>query len=114
MADIHGVPSPSMVAPDLPEGRDPVEGPNNPGGYIQAAPPGTDHDAGSSDTISDSIPGAVAAALASLAEHEAYTRVAGSSGGDLMPLPPSPLKDETILGYVEAPNLGGLGKGLAS
>lgn len=82
--------------------------------YINAAPPGTDQDAGSKDTISDSVPGAVAAAFANLAEHEAYTRIAGSSGGDVMPLPPSPDQDATLLGFVSPPNLGGLGKGLTS
>lgn len=104
-----------MIAPDLPEGRDPAEGPNNPGGYIDAAPPGTDQDAGSKDTISDSIPGAVAAALAYRDEQQQYTTMQGSAPGDAMPIPPSPIKDETILGYVaEPPNLGGLGKGLLS
>lgn len=115
MSDIHGIPSPDMVAADLPEGRDPVDGPVNQGGYINAAPPGTDHDAGSTDTISGTVAGAVAMAMANLAEHASYSLTQGSTMGDVMPLPPGPDTDETVLGYASEPkNEGGLGMGYAA
>lgn len=115
MANYHGTPTADMVAADLPDGVEPVDGPVNEGGYIDAAPPGTDHDAGSSDTISGTVAGAVALAFANLAEHEAYSRTAGSTMGDVMPLPHGPDTDETILGYVSEPkNIGGLGMGLTA
>lgn len=115
MSNVHPTPDASMVAPGLPEGRPPVEGPTGGAADIQAAPPGTDHDAGSSSTLSGNIEGAVAAAVARLANLQSETLQQGSTIGDTMTLPPSPIQDETILGYIAEPhNIGGLGKGLAS
>jgi len=72
---------------------------------LMSAPPGTPHDAGSANTVSGTPDGAVAAALARDAEISQSTLTAGDSIGDLMPLPPPPDVDETVLGG--PPELGG-------
>lgn len=125
MTEVHPIPTPAMIMPDvngsdgvgfLPDGRDPAEGPTvQADQHIDAAPPHTDHDAGSNDNISGSVEGAVALALARLAELQVSTLTQGSTIGDTMPLPHGPDTDETILGYVSEPkNVGGLGMGLAA
>lgn len=53
-------------------------------------------------------------ALARLADLQAETLTQGSTIGDTMPLPVPPIQDETVLGYVKTPNMGGLGQGLDS
>ena len=67
---------------------------------LVAAPPGVDRDAGSASTISGTTDGAAAAGMARLAELESDTLTAGASLGDLMPLPPPPDRDTSVLGGI--------------
>ena len=64
---------------------------------IMAAAPGVPQDAGSSDTISETTEGAIAAALGRLAEIQSDTLAAGSVLGDPMPLPGVVFTDATEL-----------------
>jgi hypothetical protein len=58
---------------------------------LMSAPPGTDTDAGSANTVSGSPAGAIAAALAREAQISQESLTAGDSIGDVMPLPPNPV-----------------------
>lgn len=58
---------------------------------LESAPPGTDHDAGSANTVSGAVDGAVAAAMARVAQISTESLTAGDSLGDVMPLPPVPV-----------------------
>ena len=58
---------------------------------LMSAPPGTDHDAGSANTVSATPAGAMAAAAAREAQISTESLTAGDSIGDLMPLPPNPV-----------------------
>jgi hypothetical protein len=62
-----------------------------------SAPPGVDRDAGSDSTISGTVDGAVAAAVAHLAELESDTLTMGSSLGDALPMPGHVFSDTTEL-----------------
>ena len=62
-----------------------------------SAPPGVDADAGSANTISGTVDGAMAAAAAHLAELESDTFPMGSSLGDALPLPGHVFSDTTEL-----------------
>ena len=62
-----------------------------------SAPPGVAHDAGSSSTIAGTVEAAVVVAKAYMLEISQDTLTAGDSLGDLMPLPPAPDNDATIL-----------------
>ena len=53
---------------------------------LMSAPPGVDQDAGSGNTISGTVDGAMAAAVAHLAELESDTLTMGSVLGDALPL----------------------------
>ncbi len=64
---------------------------------IMAAPPGTDHDAGSDSTIRPTVDAAEAAAFAYAAEQESNTLHVGTVLGDALPLGPAPDEDATIL-----------------
>lgn len=65
---------------------------------LMPAPPGVGRDAGSASTIAATIEAAKAAGMARVLEISQDTLTAGSPLGDLMPLPPSPDADSTILG----------------
>ena len=65
---------------------------------LMSAPPGTPHDAGSDNTIAATVEAAKAAGMAHVMEIEQATHTAGDSIGDLMPLPPPPDVDSTVLG----------------
>jgi hypothetical protein len=65
---------------------------------LMSAPPGTPHDAGSANTVSATPAGAVAAALARVAQISQESLTAGDTLGDLMPLTPPPDVDSTVLG----------------
>jgi hypothetical protein len=80
---------------------------------LESAPPGVDRDAGSASTIAATIEQAREIGLAHVLEISQDTMTAGDSVGDLMPLTPSPDRDETILGGnppgTAGPQGGGLG-----
>jgi len=61
------------------------------GGAISPIDAHGDADAGGRDIAADSVPGSEAAASARLAELEHDTFGQGSTIGDLVPMPPSPL-----------------------
>lgn len=58
---------------------------------LESAPPGTPRDAGSANTVSGTVDGAVAAGMARVAQVATESLTAGDSLGDVMPLPPSPV-----------------------
>jgi hypothetical protein len=58
---------------------------------LMSAPPGTDHDAGSANTVSATPAGAVTAAVAREVQISQESLAAGDSIGDAMPLPPNPV-----------------------
>jgi len=74
---------------------------------LMSAPPGTAHDAGSDSTIAATIEAAKAAGMAHVMEIEQATHTAGDSIGDLMPMPPPPDTDTSILGGQPPPIPGG-------
>ena len=74
---------------------------------LMSAPPGTPVDAGSDNTIAATVEAAKAAGMAHVMEIEQATHTAGDSIGDLMPLPPPPDVDSTILGGQPPPIPGG-------
>jgi len=74
---------------------------------LMSAPPGTPHDAGSDSTIAATIEAAKAAGMAHVMEIEQATHTAGDSIGDLMPLPPQPFHDTSVLGGEPGPLPGG-------
>ena len=61
------------------------------GGAISPIDAHGDADAGGRDIASDSVPGSMDAAAARLTELQGDTYGLGSTIGDLMPMPPSPL-----------------------
>lgn len=67
---------------------------------LMSAPPGVVHDAGSSNTIAGTVEAAVVVAKAYMLEISQDTLTAGDSIGDLMPLPPCPDDDATLLAGV--------------
>jgi hypothetical protein len=64
---------------------------------LPSAPPGVDRDAGSANTIAATIDAAKAAGMAHVLEISQDTLTAGDSIGDLMPVPPPPDVDSTVL-----------------
>ncbi len=74
---------------------------------LMSAPPGTPLDAGSGNTIAATVEAAKAAGMAHVMEIEQATHTAGDSTGDLMPMPPSPDADTSILGGLPPPLPGG-------
>jgi hypothetical protein len=64
---------------------------------LPSAPPGVDRDAGSANTIAATIDAAKAAGMAHVLEISQDTLTAGDSIGDLMPVPPPPDIDSTVL-----------------
>ena len=74
---------------------------------LMSAPPGVDTDAGSDNTIAATIEAAKAAGMAHVMEISQATLTAGDSIGDLMPMPPSPDNDTSILGGQPPPIPGG-------
>jgi hypothetical protein len=74
---------------------------------LMSAPPGVDHDAGSANTIAATIEAAKAIGMAHVLELSQDTLVAGDDIGDLMPMPPPPDVDSTILGGQPGPLQGG-------
>ena len=62
-----------------------------------SAPPGVAHDAGSSNSIAATIEAAKAIGMAHVLEISQDTLAAGDSLGDLMPVPPAPDNDATLL-----------------
>lgn len=111
MSDVHGIPDASMIMPDAPDGVSAVDGPISDGNDIDTVPADVVHDAGTSATVSGSVEGAVTAAFERLTNLQAATFTAGSTMGDLLPLPEAPDKDSTLLGYVAPDNIGGTGTG---
>ena len=71
---------------------------------LMAAPPGV---SGPSNTIAATIEAAQAAGMANVMYLEQSTHTAGDSAGDVMPLPPPPDIDSTILGGQPPPIPGG-------
>ena len=67
---------------------------------LMSAPPGVAHDAGSSNTIAGTVEASVTVAQAYMLEISQDTLTAGDSIGDLMPLPPAPDDDSTLLSGV--------------
>jgi hypothetical protein len=67
---------------------------------LPSAPPGVVQDAGSANTIAATIEAAKAIGMAHVQEISQDTLTAGDSIGDLMPLPPGPDQDETLLAGV--------------
>ena len=65
---------------------------------LMSAPPGTPLDAGSGNTIAATVEAAKAAGMAHVMEIEQDTLAAGTSVGDLMPLPAPPFHDTSVLG----------------
>jgi hypothetical protein len=65
---------------------------------LMSAPPGTPQDAGSDSTIAATVEAAKAIGMAHVMEIEQSTHTACDSIGDLMPLPPPPDIDTTVLG----------------
>lgn len=74
---------------------------------LMSAPPGTPLDAGSDNTIAATIEAAKAIGMAHVMEIEQATHTAGDSLGDLMPMPPPPDVDTSILGGQPPPIPGG-------
>jgi hypothetical protein len=74
---------------------------------LMSAPPGVDTDAGSASTIAATIDAAKTIGMAHVLEISQDTLAAGGSIGDLMPLPPPPDTDSTILGGQPPPIPGG-------
>lgn len=74
---------------------------------LMSAPPGTPVDAGSDNTIAATIEAAKAIGMAHVMEIEQSTHTAGDSVGDLMPMPPAPDVDTSILGGEPPPLPGG-------
>jgi hypothetical protein len=74
---------------------------------LMSAPPGVDHDAGSANTIAATIEAAKAAGMAHVLEISQDTLTAGDDVGDLMPMPPAPDVDTSILGGQPPPIPGG-------
>ena len=64
---------------------------------LMSAPPGVAHDAGSANTIAATIEAAKAIGMAHVLELSQDTLTAGDSLGDLMPVPPAPDNDATLL-----------------
>lgn len=62
---------------------------------LMSAPPGTDQDAGSDNTIAATVEAAKAAGMAHVLEIEQATHTAGEPLGDLLPLPEKPFGDQT-------------------
>ena len=58
---------------------------------LESAPPGTDHDAGSANTVSGTVDGAVTAGMARVAQISEESLTAGDTLGDVMTLPPIPV-----------------------
>jgi len=74
---------------------------------LMSAPPGVDQDAGSANTIAATIDAAKAIGMAHVLEISQDTLTAGDSIGDLMPVPPPPDVDTSILGGQPPPIPGG-------
>ena len=74
---------------------------------LMSAPPGTPLDAGSDSTIAATVEAAKAAGMAHVMEISQATHTAGESIGDLMPLPPQPFHDTSVLGGEPPPLPGG-------
>lgn len=74
---------------------------------LMSAPPGTPLDAGSDNTIAATVEAAKAIGMAHVMEIEQATHTAGDSIGDLMPLPPQPFHDTSVLGGEPPPLPGG-------
>ena len=74
---------------------------------LMSAPPGTPLDAGSDSTIAATVEAAKAAGMAHVMEISQATHTAGESIGDLMPLPPQPFHDTSVLGGEPGPLPGG-------
>jgi len=72
-----------------------------------SAPPGVDQDAGSANTIAATVEAAKTIGMAHVLEISQDTLVAGDTLGDLMPMPPSPDHDTSILGGQPPPLPGG-------
>ena len=64
---------------------------------LMSAPPGVDRDAGSDNTISGTVDGAVASAMAHIAELESDTLHPGTTLGDALPLTGLIFSDTTEL-----------------
>lgn len=64
---------------------------------LMSAPPGVDRDAGSANTIAATVEAAQAIGMAHVLEISQDTMAAGNSIGDLMPLPPPPDVDTSVL-----------------
>ena len=71
------------------------------GGVIAPIQVQGDADAGGRDDVADSVAGAVAASSARWHEHQADTYQQGSTIGDLMTFPPSPLDPGTVAGITD-------------
>lgn len=74
---------------------------------LMSAPPGVDQDAGSASTIAATIEAAKAIGMAHVLEISQDTLTAGDTIGDLMPVPPPPDVDTSILGGQPPPIPGG-------
>jgi hypothetical protein len=74
---------------------------------IMSAPPGVAQDAGSADTIAATVEEARISGMAYVLEISQDTLTAGTSVGDLMPMPPAPDHDTSILGGQPPPIPGG-------
>jgi len=70
-------------------------------------PPAPDGVSGPSNTIAGTVEAAEAAGMANVMYIEQATHTAGDSIGDLMPMPPSPDHDTSILGGQPPPIPGG-------
>jgi hypothetical protein len=70
---------------------------------LPSAPPGTDQDAGSDNTIAATVEAAKAAGMAHVMEIEQATHTAGDSIGDVMPLPSKPFWDQNQPMQAEPP-----------
>ena len=64
---------------------------------LMSAPPGVDHDAGSANTVSQDVAGAIAAAMGRVAELASDTLHPGQVLGDALPLPGHVFSDTTEL-----------------
>ena len=74
---------------------------------LMSAPPGVDQDAGSASTIAATVDAAKAIGMAHVLEISQDTLTAGGTIGDLMPMPPAPDVDTSILGGQPPPIPGG-------
>ena len=86
--NVHGVPSPGMIEPAVPNSASQASsGPpaGTDGGYIDASPPGVMADAGNSDKIATTVDDAVSMAEARMTEMEGDTHT--STIGDPINLP---------------------------